>query len=366
MPANALADKSEERQLQRALDRLTSKIKGGPPGASVLLRRGEKQTFLTSGRANLETNSKFGPNKSMRLASTSKAYSGAVALTLVDEGLLELDDTIGEKLPDLPDAWSAVTLGQVLQHRGGVPNYTTDPDFIEYFSENLTEEGITIPELIDFVADEPLEYTPGTSFKYSNTDNLIVALFAEQATGLTYRQLLQRQVFDPLELSRTDLPPGVSFFGPKIRGYDLLPLQDITECCSMAFVSASGGLVSTPFELMDFMRNYAGGKMFSAGVREQQFAFKGNEGNTSEPPGPGLNSAGLGVFRYESRCGTVFGHTGNFPGYTQFAATNRSGRKALSFSVNRQIAPDAPGRLAQDVFPTLREDYELAVCALLD
>ena len=130
----------------------------------------------------------------------------------------------------------------------------------------------------------------------------------------------------------------------------------------MAFVSASGGLYSTPFELATFMRAYAGGQMFGAAVRREQRTTVPGAG--SEPPGPGEQSAGLAVFKYETRCGTVFGHTGNFPGYTQFAASNRRGTKSVAVSVNRQLAPDAPGIKAPEAFVELRKLYEQAVCAM--
>ena len=84
-------------------------------------------------------------------------------------------------------------------------------------------------------------------------------------------------------------------------------------------------------------------------------------GGASDPPGPGQNSAGLGLFRYETSCGVVYGHTGNFPGYTQFAAASRDGLRSATVSVNLQLRPDLDGV----VFPQLRRTFELAVCAAL-
>jgi D-alanyl-D-alanine carboxypeptidase len=80
------------------------------------------------------------------------------------------------------------------------------------------------------------------------------------------------------------------------------------------------------------------------------------------PPGPGKNSAGLGIFRYQTRCGTVWGHTGNFFGYTQFMAASANGRRSVTVSVNEQLTPTegAPG-----VFEALRRAEERAVCAAL-
>ena len=86
------------------------------------------------------------------------------------------------------------------------------------------------------------------------------------------------------------------------------------------------------------------------------------EGGSSEPPGPGKNSTGLGVFRYQTRCGTVWGHTGNYPGYTQFLASSPDGRRSVTVSVNEQLSPEqgAPG-----VFDALRRAEGKAVCAAL-
>lgn len=73
---------------------------------------------------------------------------------------------------------------------------------------------------------------------------------------------------------------------------------------SAAWVWASGGIESTPFELNRFIRAYVGGKLFGRTVQAQQLRFVPGH---SEPIGPGQNSAGMGIFRYRTRCGTVGG-----------------------------------------------------------
>jgi D-alanyl-D-alanine carboxypeptidase len=68
------------------------------------------------------------------------------------------------------------------------------------------------------------------------------------------------------------------------------------------------------------------------------------------------------IFRYQTRCGTVWGHTGNFPGYTQFMAASPNGHRSVTVSVNERLNPKegAPG-----VFEALRRAEERAVCAAL-
>jgi D-alanyl-D-alanine carboxypeptidase len=82
---------------------------------------------------------------------------------------------------------------------------------------------------------------------------------------------------------------------------------------------------------------------------------------SSGPPGPGTNSGGLGIYRYSTRCGTVYGHTGNTPGYTQFMAASRDGKRSAVVSVNAKINPE----VAAQRFKELRQIFTLAVCAAL-
>jgi D-alanyl-D-alanine carboxypeptidase len=121
------------------------------------------------------------------------------------------------------------------------------------------------------------------------------------------------------------------------------------------------GIVSTPSDLNGFVRGDVGGELFGPGVTTEQARFV--EGS-SEPPGPGRNMAGLGLFRYDTRCGTVFGHTGNTIGYTQFMAASRDGRRSVTMSISVQRTQRSEGRDAE-VFRALRAAEEDAVCAAL-
>ena len=119
---------------------------------------------------------------------------------------------------------------------------------------------------------------------------------------------------------------------------------------------ASGGIISTPLEQNRFIRGYVGRTLFGADTQAEQFDFIAGG---SEPTGPGRNAAGLAIFRYATRCGTMFGHTGNTPGYTQFFAASRNGRRSVVVSINGQTTPT----VQPDVFVELRRVFTLAVCA---
>ena len=115
--------------LDRALKELVA-MGGGPPGVIAIVQRGPHREVHSFGVRNLKGDLPMRADARMRLASTSKAFSGAVALSLVSEGKLSLNDTIGERLPNLPKSWHKITLRQLLNHTSGLPNFTEDPDYL--------------------------------------------------------------------------------------------------------------------------------------------------------------------------------------------------------------------------------------------
>lgn len=124
-----------------------------------------------------------------------------------------------------------------------------------------------------------------------------------------------------------------------MHGYDVAPPQapeDVTHLFAAGWSWASGGIVSTPDDANTFIRAYVRGATTSLPIRMAQFEFRPG---SSEPPGPGQNSARLAIFRYQTSNGTVYGHTGNTPGYMQFLAASRNGRRSAVVSVNSQITP---------------------------
>ena len=105
------------RRARWALEDLVA-MRGGPPGAIAVVQRGEAREVHAFGEGNIATGRTVRVDDRVRLASTSKSFSGAVALSLVGKGAMSLDDTVGGRLPGLPAAWSGITLRQLLNTPG--------------------------------------------------------------------------------------------------------------------------------------------------------------------------------------------------------------------------------------------------------
>jgi D-alanyl-D-alanine carboxypeptidase len=360
---SAGAATSPARQLDNALDKLVA-MQGGPPGAISVVQRGATRSVHRAGVADRRRRAPIRSADHMRLASTSKAFNGAVALSLVDKDMLSLDDTIAQRLPALPAAWGPVTLRQLLDHTSGLPDFSEAETYQATLRRNPRTIFLPHAVLLSFVVNRPLRFPPGSQYRYSNSDNIVVALMAEQAAGQPYDQLLSSLVLTPLGLNETSLPDGFRLPAPYMHGYDNEgdPPADISTALSMSGVWASGGMVSSPIDVNEFARAYVGGKLFGQAARDQQLRLVVGH---SEPIGPGANRAGLGIFRYQTRCGTVYGHTGNYPGYTQFFAATLDGERSVTFSISEQLTQAMTGRRLK-VFNALRRAEETAVCAALD
>jgi D-alanyl-D-alanine carboxypeptidase len=247
-----------------------------------------------------------------------------------------------------------------------MPNYTGSPAFSEAVGASPRKASAPA-DLLGFVADEPLVFPPGTQYTYSNSENITVGLMIEAATGKDYADVLAEQVFRPLGLDETSLPAATEMPEPFIHGYQLTAdgePEDYSDVFAAGWAWASGGIVSSPGDLNDFIRGYVDGELFGDDVREEQQRLFIPAGS-SDPPGPGENSASMGLFRYQTECGTVYGHTGSIFGYTQFAVATPDGRRSATASISLQRDEHSEDQAAR-VFDALQRLELAAICAALE
>ena len=344
-------------KLQRALDHIVAS-NVGPPGISVLIDRGRHTEFLQAGTADVDNHRPPSPLDAFRIASVSKGFNAYLAAKLIGNGALSLDTTLRERVPGVLPAAEGVKLRELLQHTSGLADYIRAPAFVEQLLADPARYFSPI-QLTAFVRDEPLEFAPGSRYHYSDTDNVAAGLIEEEASGLSYNQLLQRRVFGPLKMRDSSLPVTVKMPRPFMHGYDVAPEErpeDVSELINPAGAWASGGIVSTPLDMARFARRYVPTVLAAATV-EGPFRL-----GSSSPPGPGKNFAGLGLFRYRTGCGTVYGHTGSFPGYRVLVAATSDGKRSVVFVANAQIVP---GQGSQLVSEEITKAQARAVCRAL-
>ncbi len=363
------AEASTGSRLNEALNRVMA-VPNGPPGISMQIVRNGRSHYYRRGFSDVANRTRPRIHQRFRIASVAKAFSGAVALNLVARGRLRLRSTIGEILPGLMPKARQVTLGQALHHTGGLPEYIRSKGFLRQVTKR--PKGYVAPRtIISWVRGLKLTHRPGSRYEYSDTDNIVVGLMAQRVTGVPYLNQIRWLGRKIGGLRSTYMPRTVRIPGPYIRGYEIEPGKkpaDISGIINPSGAWASGGIVSTLPNLSRFFRAYVAGRFFGQGpraaaIKRAQRSWLRGE---SQPAGPGNNWAGMGLFRYSTKCGVMYGHTGSFPGYRVFAASSADGKRSVAFVANAQILSTTRGNPnAKQVSARIRRAQVAAVCHAL-
>jgi CubicO group peptidase (beta-lactamase class C family) len=182
---------------QRA-DQLMQKYQGNVPGASLLvIKDGKPLVRRGYGMANMEQHERAAPATNYRLASVSKQFTAAAILLLVEDGKLQLDDSIRHWLPSLPATTDQVTLRQLLSHTGGLIDY-------EDLMPASTTEQLNDNDVLRMLSATSKRYfAPGTAYRYSNSGYVLLGLVIEKASSKSLPAFLQQRIFQPLHMDHT-------------------------------------------------------------------------------------------------------------------------------------------------------------------
>ncbi len=151
------------------------------------------------GMANIGTGISFSPETPSSAASLTKQFTAVAVLILYERELLDLETPVLSILPELPTAWSEITVHHLLTHRSGIPNYTDITG-----DAPVDIDGLTNQDALDLVlADPALDFPPGSSTSYSNTGYVLLAMIVERLTNLSYADFLGENIFEPLGMTST-------------------------------------------------------------------------------------------------------------------------------------------------------------------
>jgi CubicO group peptidase (beta-lactamase class C family) len=156
------------------------------------------------------------------IASGVKGMTALAVVSQIEDGTLQLETTARSVLgDDLPLIADEVTVEQLLAHRSGIGDY-----FEEEGESDITEYLLPVPvhtlaQTEDYLAvldGFPMKFAPGERFSYCNGGYVVLALIAERASGVPFRELVGRRVCEPAGMTdtaflRTDELPGRTALG---------------------------------------------------------------------------------------------------------------------------------------------------------
>lgn len=167
------------------------------PGAAVsVVHHGKIVKAAGYGMANLELNVPATEHSVFEIGSISKQFCAEAVMMLVADGRIALDDPLRRYLPEVPEAWSGITIRHLLTHTSGLRDWEGDSAF-SYRREYTTSE------FIAFVARHPLDFAPGSRFAYTNSAFPLLGKVVEKVTGVSYERFVAERIFRPAGMVET-------------------------------------------------------------------------------------------------------------------------------------------------------------------
>jgi D-alanyl-D-alanine carboxypeptidase len=298
--------------LQHVLDRWRERA--GVPAVALAVDAPTSRFIGASGTAERGGGTPATADSQFRIASITKMFVATVALQLVQESRLGLDDRLAQHVPGFPGG-DRITIRQLLNHTSGIPDYGRTAHFGQRLLADRQRRWST-DEVLALVTRARPDFAPGTDYLYSNTGYVLLGRVIDEVTGSTWAAEVRRRILDPLHLRHTFVAGAEPVPGGVLPGYfdadndgDQENIETGRPWPSLETTEGSAGaIVSTAPDLVVFGDALFRGRLLAPEMLREMV--------TEGPHHPRNSNYGLGVeiTRPDYRT-TVWGHGGFTPGF---------------------------------------------------
>lgn len=270
-------------------------------GYAIVTKNGNDLVRQGFGLANKSTNLPQDANLAYRIGSVTKTLNGAAMIQLKRDGFINnFNQTLDEFDPEFPNG-NQITIAQLLSHQSGIPDY-------QFVVEEAYEQGETLDEediyevITQMITENGLNFTPGTSKQYSNSNFLIAALLIQELTQMPYHQYIQQKMFNPLGMTNSYKGTDVIDENTHAQGYLNSSPNSIYP---MTIAFGVGDISSTPNDMETWI-NAVKNNWFTETEKDEIFA---------QNVPSGYVDFGLGWFTTQEGNTTMYWHGGDINGY---------------------------------------------------
>jgi D-alanyl-D-alanine carboxypeptidase len=282
------------------------------------------------------------------IGSITKQFTAAAILQLRQAGKLDIDATVATYLPDAPHA-GEVTLRQLLTHTSGLHEYFDDPNI-----DRAAVEAISFTGIMARIKDNPLDFSPGAKWSYSNTGYIMLGRIIEVVSAQTYETYIKTHIIDRLEMNHTDTVSDEPRLADMAVGYRHVDKRlEPAPTISGSFGWAAGNIVTTIGDLIKWDAALRAGKI----VSKSDYELMTTPVSTQQ----GHADYGFAFFIDRVEGQLRIGHTGGSFGFT--SANEYFPEQKLQIIAFTNIGDDAPepGEILtqiifDDLFPDIAAD----------
>ncbi|MBI3207556.1 MAG: serine hydrolase [Candidatus Solibacter usitatus] len=293
----------------------------GFSGSVLLAKNGSIILNTGVGLASRELNVPNGPDTKFRLGSITKQFTATSIMLLEQRSKLNVTDLISKYIPDAPEAWKDVTVHHLLCHQSGIPSYTNDPAY----GRNMFKP-MPLPELIGGFRGKPLEFAPGSQFKYDNSGYVLLGDIIERVSGEKYEEFLNKNIFEPLKMSNSGYDHFETILPNRAAGYSKQGARFRNAAyLDMSQPHAAGSLYSTVNDLALWDAALYTDKVLPQAVLNRMFT-------------PNKSGYGYGWTIAEEAGMKLIGHGGGINGFSTFIGRIPQDRSLMLVLSNVQQA----------------------------
>lgn len=278
------------------------------PGAVLAVETSLGSWVGTAGVADLAAGTPMQPTVQIRIASITKPFTALTVMKLMENGVIELDDTVDRWLPGIVPGGDRMSIRSLLNHTAGVADITTSTDFWNTMLSDPSADWSTSDVMQRSAPLTPV-FEPGTSYSYSNTGYYLLGMIIEAVTMRSVTEVMTELVFEPAGMARTNLTRRGEMSSPFARGYAWLPTsKDVVDCSdwNMSWDWTAGGAVTTGEDILLFTQALFHGEIVNPATLDMM-----------KTPSEITQGYGLGLGRVEDAelfNTTLIGHSGANPG----------------------------------------------------
>ena len=338
--------------LDEALDsNLTPEV----PGAAVAILAPEGDWFGASGLSDIANNTPLQPDDRFEAGSITKTFVATAILQLLEEEQLSLTDTLTDWLPteitDLVPNASAITIEQILNHTSGITDYLDVFTAQAAGNPTLFLNEWTSEQLVGFIDGVEPFFTPGTDWRYSNTNYILAGQVIEAVTGNSYGQEIRDRILAPLDLDNTfvfgeeDVPGGYINSYWDFNGDGAL---DDLSIVNLSWTGSAGSVISNTEDLADFFDALlVDGELLEPETLARML-------DTIPVDSPNYDTYGLGIGTLESRNRFWYVHRGQTLGFR----SNLRYSPLEDITYVELINGRSSSNLVSDLLPTYRRTIQ--------
>ncbi|MBZ4375913.1 beta-lactamase family protein [Corallococcus interemptor] len=186
----------------------------GVPGLAVgVVSHGRVVLAKGYGFANLEHQVPVETDTLFQSGSLGKMFTATAVMLQVEAGRVSLSDSVTKYFPDAPATWKPITVRHLLTHTSGIK----DLEGLLDERKDYTEQGFA-----EFIYSLPLQFPAGLRWSYSNSGYVLLGILVNRVAGMTYQEVLGRQVFKPAGMKTARGISEADVIPNRAAGYQLV------------------------------------------------------------------------------------------------------------------------------------------------